>query len=240
MQLYHRAKVRIVACRFIRLAGAGILLLQGVVPAFSQVNANEQIEAMMSKIAGTQRVFAQPTMLGGKLSGCSLIFEAMTRDFTYRQGQFIKVDGSIGIMVIGGAPGAILKVVVNEINPPSLTFKPSPPSRAYLLGPRFDTNLDSLISADESDTPGSLFSVFQASPTLEITLAALQSKKITIAFNKKGGPTDIQLPLELDVAQTDEAGKRIRSDEAVNDFTQCVLTLVEQLKHSDGQGGALK
>jgi hypothetical protein len=169
-------------------------------------------------------------MTGGKLAGCNLVFEAMTRDYTYRQGQFIKVDGSIGIMGIGGNLGAVLKVVVNEITPPSLTFRPSPPSRAYLIGPGYATNVDSLVSADESDTPGSLFSVFQSSPTAELLLSALRSKKITVAFNKKGGSSDIQLPLELDVAQTDDVGKRTRSDQATTDFSQCLLVLFEQLK----------
>lgn len=230
MQFNHRATARFMARRLVRLASIGIVSALSITPASAQVNEKELLEAMMSKIAGTQRVFAQPYMTDGKLAGCNLVFEAMTRDYTYRQGQFIKVDGSIGIMGIGGSLGAVLKVVVNEINPPSLTFKPSPPSRAYLIGSKFETNIESLVSADESDTPGSLFSIFQTSPTSEIILAALQSKKITVAFNKKGGPSDIQLPLELDVAQTDDSGERTRSDQAAIDFSQCLLVLFEQLK----------
>lgn len=230
MQFDCRAMARIMAYRFVRLAGIGLVSLLSFSPAPAQVNEKELLEAMMSKIAGTQRVYAQPYMTGGKLEGCNLIFEAMIRDFIYRQGQFIKVDGSMGIMGIGGNLGAVLKVVVNEITPPSLTFKPSPPSRAYLIGPDYSTNVDSLVSADESDTPGALFNIFQSSPTAEIMLAALQSKKITVAFNKKGGSSDIQLPLELDVAQTDAAGTRTRSDEAVTDFSQCLLVLFEQLE----------
>ncbi|ACM36224.1 MULTISPECIES: hypothetical protein [Rhizobium/Agrobacterium group] len=230
MQFDYRALARFTARQFVRLAGAWILSLLSIVPASAQVNEKELLEVMMSKIAGTQRVFAQPYMTGGKLAGCNLVFEARIRDYTYRQGQFIKVDGSIGIMGIGDKLGAVLKVVVNEITPPSLSFNPSPPSRAYLIGSKFETNVDSLVSADESDTPGSLFSVFQSSPTAEIVLAALESKKITVAFNKKGGPSDIQLPLELDVAQTDETGKRTRNDEAVEGFAQCATVLLEQMK----------
>ncbi|MGV2108699.1 hypothetical protein ACQZ4X_21790 [Agrobacterium vitis] len=230
MQFDYRALARFTARQFVRLAGAWILSLLSIVPASAQVNEKELLEVMMSKIAGTQRVFAQPYMTGGKLAGCNLVFEAMIRDYTYRQGQFIKVNGSIGIMGIGDKLGAVLKVVVNEITPPSLSFNPSRPSRAYLIGSKFETNVDSLVSADESDTPGSLFSVFQSSPTAEIVLAALESKKITVAFNKKGGPSDIQLPLEFDVAQTDETGKRTRNDEAVEGFAQCATVLLEQMK----------
>lgn len=223
------------AARFVPRARAwralnGLLAALGTAPASAQVNERQVIEAMMTKVAGTQRVYAQPYMTAGKLAGCNLVFEAMIRDFTYRQGQFIKVDGSIGIMAIGGAPGAVLKVVVNEIDPPSLTFTPSPPSRAYLFGPKFNTNVESLVSATESDTPGSLFSVFQVTPTLDIVLSALELKKVTVAFNKKGGSSDIQLPLELDVAQTDDEGVRTRSDQAATEFSQCLLVLFEQFK----------
>lgn len=228
MQFHYRAATRVIARNSCRLASIGILSLLGIIPALAQADEKELLEVMMSKIAGTQRVFAQPYMAGGKLAGCHLVFEAMIRDYTYRQGQFIKVNGSIGLMGMEGKLGAVLKVVVNEINPPSLTFQPSPPSRAYLIGSKFETNVGSLVSAEESDLPGSLFSVFQSSPSVEIFLAALQSKKITIAFNKKGGASDIQLPLELDVAQTDQTGTRIRSDQATQDFSQCLLVLLKQ------------
>lgn len=230
MQFNYRATVRFMARQFVRLAGIGLASILSLSSASAQVNEKELLEAVMSKIAGTQRVYAQPAMTGGKLQGCSLIFEAMIRDFTYRQGQFIKVDGSIGIMDVSGSLGAVLKVVVNEITPPSLTFNPSPPSRAYLIGSDYATNVDSLISADESDTPGALFSIFQPSPTVGLILTALQSKKITVAFNKKGGLSDIQLSLELDVEHTDAAGTRTRSDQAVTDFSQCMLVLFEQLE----------
>lgn len=230
MQLKHRTIASFMARQFMRLAGAAALCSLGIVSASAQVNEKELLEVMMSKVAGTQRVFTQPTMSSGKLSGCSLIFEAMTRDYSYRQGQFIKVDGTIGIVEVSGAFGAILKVVVNEINPPSLTLTPAPPSRAYLIGSKFETNLDSLISADESDTAGALFSVFELSPTVEMLFSALQSKKITVAFNKKGGSSNIPLLLELDVAHTDETGKRTRNDEAAEGFTQCATVLFEHVK----------
>lgn len=230
MQFDYRTTAHFMTRQFVRLAGIIILSSLGSVPALAQVNEKELLEVMMSKIAGTERVFAQPYMTGGKLEGCSLVFEATIRDYTYRQGQFIKVDGNIGVMGIGGKLGAVLKVVVNEVTPPSLTFKASAPSRAYLIGANFKTNFDSLVSANESDNPGSLFSIFQFAPSAELIMSALQSKKITVAFNKKGGSSDIQLPLELDVAQTDNNGKRTRNDEAVKGFAQCAVLLFEQMK----------
>lgn len=212
----------------VELASIGLVSLLSCSTALAQVNEDELIEAMMTKIAGTQRVYTQPYMTDGKLAGCQLIFEALIRDFTYRQGQFIKVDGNVGLMGSGGNVAAVLKVVVNEITPPSITFKPSPPSRAYLIDSNFSTNFGSLVDAYESDTPGSLFSVFQLSPTTEMIMAALESRKLTVAFNNKGGTSDIQLPLELDVVETDNNGGRTRSDEAVKGFAQCALLLMQQ------------
>ena len=229
MQLKYHASALFTAHQMARL-GIGLMSLLGSAPALAQANEDELIEAMMTRIAGTQRVYAQPYMTSGKLAGCHLIFEAMIRDFTYRQGQFIKVDGNVGLMGVGDNVAVVLKVVVNEVTPPSITFKPSPPSRAYLIDPNFMTNMDSLVSASESDTPGSLFSVFQLSPSTEIIMSALEYKKITVAFNQKGGASDLQLSLELDVAQTDNNGGKIRSNEAVKSFAQCALILMQQAR----------
>lgn len=200
---------------------AALILIVSSQAVVSQVKNHQVVEAMMEKLVGTQRVYMQPTMNNGRIIGCSFVFEAMIRDHMYRQGQFIKIDGSIAILAMQGTFGSTLKVVVNELEPPSLIFKPSPPSRAYLIGADFQTNLDSLVTASESDTPGALFSIFENSPTFEMLLSSLSTKKITIAFNQKDGGSDLQLPLELDVAETDSTGKRIKNNEAITDFLKC-------------------
>ncbi len=214
---------------FLRIL-TGLLVAASALPAHSQTSDKDIMDDMMQKIAGTQRVYTQPLMMSGKLTGCQYVFEGMLRDYTYRAGQFIKVDGSIGIMTVQGKLASTVKVVVNEITPPSLSFKPSPPTRAYLIGADFRTNLASLVAASESDTPGALFAIYQLSPTFEILAASLKTKKLSVAFNSRGGATDITMPLDLEVATTDKDGNRTRNSVAIEDFGTCLGTMAAAMK----------
>jgi hypothetical protein len=54
---------------------------------------------------------------------------------------------------------------------------------------------------------------------------ALQKGKLTIAFNRDGGNTDIQIPLELNVKSISNSGERQRSTEAVDSFAACLQAL---------------
>lgn len=191
--------------------------------------ANPALESLLLSMNGTLSVTSQPLMSEGRLAGCTLVFDAIQQDWTYRSGAFLKVTGNIGVVSAGDRIGTNLKVVVHEIDASGneLLFKPSPPSRAYLIDRMFVTNLDSLVKATESDTPGALFSIFQLSPTLDMVLAAVEQNGITVAFNSRNGATDIQLPLELDVVDVSEAGERKRSGEHKAQFLGCVYKLLE-------------
>ncbi len=129
-----------------------------------------------------------------------------------------------------GSYATNLKVVVNELDLSAMPskFVPSPPSRAYLISPKMQTNLDSLVDSSKSDTPGALFSVFQISPTLEMMIDAMIENKLTIAFNQLNGKSDILLDLELDVADFETNGSRKRSPKMTADFSSCLNTLVNQ------------
>ncbi len=193
-----------------------------------------QLDIMLDRIAGTLDVSSMPYMKEGKLSGCQLVFDAMIRDYSYRQGRFIKVSGAVGFMHSGGPEtplGSIVKVVVTEVAQVNgeLTSKPSPPTRAYLIGSDYSTNLDSLVTAAQSDVPGGLFSIFQVNPTLAIVIEAMKTHKITVAFNQMNGTSDIRLPLDLAVVATDENGQRRRSGQIVEDFASCLGAIGKQL-----------
>ncbi|RWO49761.1 MAG: hypothetical protein EOS12_02320 [Mesorhizobium sp.] len=170
-------------------------------------------------------------MNSGKLSGCSLVFDAIEQDWNYRQGGYIKVSGNVGFLRSGDSIGANVKVAVLEIDPndPTLGLKPSPPTRAYLIDENLQTNLSTLRRVVSSDTPGAIFSIFDLSPTLDMVLSGIQANELTIAFNSKGGETDIQLKLQLDVQEVTQTGERVRSEKMKSDFTKCLTILGKSL-----------
>ncbi len=201
------------------------------VSCFCAVAASGQnINQYLQNIEGTLSVNSEPYMTNGELTGCQLTFDSLHRDYAYRQGNYIKVSGAVGIMVgQENRLGAIVKVTVHALNETENgpVFEPSPPSRGYLIGSDLKTNVDSLVVSDLSDTPGALFSVYALSPTMEIVLEGLQTGRLTFAFNQNGGPSDIRLPVELNVFKTDEFGNKMRSDETVRAFAKCVLALTQ-------------
>lgn len=171
-------------------------------------------------------------MSDGALVGCTLVFTALTQDWTYRQGAFLRVDGNVGIMTLNQKIGASLKVVVNEMDVRFSPMRalPSAPSRAYLIARDMSTSLDSLATIVPSDTPGALFSVFNPSPSLEIISEGIEFSEIVIAFNQRKGRTDIRLPLALDVKDFRADGSRVRSIETVEKFSICVSALQRSLE----------
>ncbi|NEJ27607.1 hypothetical protein GR205_06410 [Rhizobium leguminosarum] len=192
------------------------------------------LDVVIARMLGTITVRAEPSMIEGRLSGCQYVFSALTQDWTYRKGQYLKVDGSISIINTGSNVGTTLKVVVNEVVvSPQEGFKlvPAAPSRAYLIGNDYQTNLSAFVASTPSDTPGALFSIFSIDPTLAIMAAAAQTNKVTIAFNKAGGDSDILLPLDLDVKATSDEGVRTHSPETGANFANCISALVK------GDGG---
>lgn len=189
--------------------------------------ATKATKAALSQLAGTLSVNAQPYFSEGKLVGCTLVFAAIEQDRVYSQGEFLRIDGNVGVMILSGKIGTNLKVVVNKFALASegLEFIPSPPSRAYLISEKLSTNVASLVGTPESDTPGALFSVFQPTPTLDMIAEGLNTRRLTVAFNQRHGKSDVRLKLELDVANTDATGQRIRSTKAIDDFTACLSSL---------------
>jgi hypothetical protein len=212
-----------------RLLGLIALGALGLSATPAPAQSGTELADSLARMVGTLNVSSQPVMSEGQLTGCTLVFDALYRDFTYRNGGFLRVSGNVGLMTGQNNLGTALKVVVLELDPskPDMGMNPSAPSRAYLQGSNLKTNLSSLVQSTASDTPGALFSIFELSPTVEFVLEALQENFLTIAFNSMGGNSDIRLAIELDVVDFEADGSRIRSDRTKTEFTNCVVTLLE-------------
>ncbi|UXN58213.1 hypothetical protein [Phyllobacterium zundukense] len=212
-----------------RAAAAGPILLWLSITGSNAQNSERAMQSL-SAMVGTMSVDAETEMSSGSLSGCHFMFTAVAQDLIYRQGAYIGVSGNVGVRKANNNFGIDLKVVIFDIDSSKSSFvlKPSAPSRAYLVGQDFQTNLSSLIATVPSDTPGALVSLFQFHPSFGILMNGIRRGKITIAFNRDGGDKDIRLPLELDVKSVSDSGQRQRSDEAIRSFGRCIKTMMPQ------------
>lgn len=127
--------------------------------------------------------------------------------------------------------GTSVKVVVEVLDPTSvaLVLTPTAPTRAYLMGKNYKTNLDSLVTAGNT-SPGAWYAVYQFQPTLSIMADSMADQTMTFMFNEGGGATDIRLPIDLTVASTDDNGMRTHSQAALEQYSQCIGALSEQFK----------
>jgi hypothetical protein len=208
-----------------------------VVLAFScaRTYASDTGEALKTSLApmlGTISVRFEPYMTEGRLEGCTLVFSVLALDNKYGMGDYLNLSGNIGILNFNGYPGANLKLVVNRMDfeTQPVSFKPSPPSRAYLIKNDFSTTLTKGQKNFPAETPGGLFTTFDVVMGLEFISYAIANGKINIGFNQKNGKSDIVTALDLDVIDTDNQGKRKRSAEQINRFSECLQSVADSIE----------
>jgi hypothetical protein len=179
---------------------------------------------------GTVFVSANSDFANGQLSGCTVEFGVLTRDWKYKSGGYISVNGSFGLMATKGVIAAVLKVILHDINPGNGTFVPSAPTDAYFVFENSATSKQYQAGSYKSDTPGAVFTIFHLEPTAMLILNGLMKDKVTIAFNRATGGMDIQVPIDTSVAETSNDGSRRKSTKAKDDFMQCAQLLLETAK----------
>jgi hypothetical protein len=154
-------------------------------------------------------------------------FNNIAQDWTYKQGGFIRIGGSFGLMSASNKVAVTLKVILNDIDLKTMNLTPSPPADAYFIGNDFTTSKSSKVASYPSDAPGAIFVVFQLEPTFELVVKGVSGDKVTIAFNRTIGGSDIQVPIDTSVVETSGDGKRKRSPQTETDFFACSRQLLK-------------
>jgi hypothetical protein len=184
---------------------------------------------VMDALLGTTSVEAQPSFADGRLHGCIMEFNVLTKDVIYKQGGYIRIGGSFGIANVKGQVGITLKVILLDADPRTMNFTPSPPASAYFVSGN-KTTKNAVVLSERSDTPGGIFVVLKPEPTFSILVDGLQRDKVTIAFARERGGTDIQVAIDTSVVATAASGERTHSPKASLDFLQCGKELLESME----------
>ena len=183
------------------------------------------IDEAFNPLVGTFSTKAEPTFRGGELVGCTFVYAALAKDFIDKQGAFIAIRGSFGLVAESKNVGVTLKVVIQDIDADTAQLKPT---TAYLVSGN-GTSKDALISAASSDTDGGFSAIFKAEQTLETLLQGISDDKVTVAFARTVGGTDMKVSIETDVVETARDGKRTRSPEPATSFLGCSNSLMEKV-----------
>lgn len=186
----------------------------------------------LSQLAGTYSVEFQPVTSGGKLQGCSLIYNVVFLDYAYLKGAPVLAVGNITYAVSQNAPGLSLKLGLNEML--NQSHIPESPNYAYLKTKNGTTAGVKYVSAD-SDLPGYKMFVYQLNSTsIPILGDLLDRRNPTIGFNRSKGGIDATFEIDLTVEDTGEYkdGKLQRrySNDAIHGFSKCFAELTSSLK----------
>jgi hypothetical protein len=212
---------------------AAAIVAATVTLAYSQQPAKpqstKQVELFLNSRLGTTSIEAYPQFADGKLDACVVEFNSIARDYMYRQGGFMKIGGSFGLMTAKGNVAVTLKIIVHDIELSTGTFTPSAPANGYFVFGN-GTSISSQVAKYTSDTPGAIFAIFKIEPTFAQLAAAIDTGQVTFAFNRKSGGADVKVPLDLTVKDTDENGQKTFSRQMVLDFYRCNSDLLKSLK----------
>jgi hypothetical protein len=210
------------------LAACGLAQLVTFAYAQDAATVERLTREAYQRLLGTVSVEANPIMADGRLNGCSMVFVLLARDFVYRRGEFIKIDGSFGAMRGGNRIAASLKVVLHDIDIRTNRLAPSAPASAYFTsGTR--TSRDAFVANSPSDTPGAIFVVFDL-PALEMIMDSVLAGRVGLAFARKKGGMDVQVTIETNVVDMNSNGMRTRSQKPSADFLECVQELISHVQ----------
>jgi len=188
--------------------------------------ATEKLQReVLTRLQGTIFARALPSFSGGQLEGCLIEFGVLAQDWVYKQGGFIRVGGSFGLLGKPAALGATLKVIVHDIDTRTMDYKPDPPVKASLLAPDFTSNAADWVGGGKSDTPGALFSVFKPERTFQIIAEGIARSKVDIAFSRKKGGADVVVSVDPTIEDVKD-GKPVRSLRAESEFLACTKKLI--------------
>lgn len=184
-------------------------------------------------IYGTYSVVFEPVQIGGELQGCTLAYKAVRADNAYLGGKPVVIVGNIGIGQFGTDLVLMMKVGVKELVGDHSFVRPN---FAYL-----QTESHSTAKANQQTKDGAEgFSLFFYSlydpPVTSLFTEMMDSKKVTIAFNRIKNGIDVLVPVDLDVVDVEYPGGnsivRKRSKETLANFSVCFFTLSNQVKQS--------
>ena len=190
------------------------------------------VAAENDSVFGTHWVKFEPLQIEGQLKGCSLVYLAVHADYVYLKGNQVIVNGSIQFSERQpGIMGLIFKIGLKDMSSLNSIF--SPPIFAYIQSADTTTAMATQKSID-GDAGYKLFAYKLDSLTSKILVSLTVNEKIALGYNRIKGGTDVIVPLDLSVVDSeytkDEKVIRKHSPKSTQDFADCVSMVLANAK----------
>jgi hypothetical protein len=183
-------------------------------------------------VFGTHWVKFEPFQVAGQLKGCQLVYLAVVADRMYMNGDSVAVNGSIFYRITeGNKLGIAFKIGLKNLS------KRGPFERPHFA--YFQTANGSTAAATQEVFDGDAgYKLFTYNATESIVqkvfLEMVDSRKVTIGYNRSRGGGDVMLPLDLMVVDSEYTAEqkviRKLDPSTVIDFIDCLTTVLDTVK----------
>lgn len=188
--------------------------------------SGNSLASSMDDLTGTYSVTFQPLTSAGEILGCSLVYQAVLRDYVYKEGAPVMAVGNITLW--GRGPGLSLKLGLSNLLSQNRTVEA--PHGAFIKT-KNGTTAGAMVNSHDSDMAGYRVFVYKLDEkSLKVLEDLVAGENPTIGFNRNVNGLDATFVVDLSVADTasNDGGelKRKHSTAAGEGFTECLGELV--------------
>jgi hypothetical protein len=115
---------------------------------------------------------------------------------------------------------------VNDLDPQSYNFIPNTPFTAFFVSGNATSRPFLIKQETKTDTPGAIIAIYDAK-IFPMLIESINEGTVTIAFARRKDGTDLQVPIDLGVEDSNNKGEKVRSSKAAANFMQCASDLID-------------
>jgi hypothetical protein len=185
-------------------------------------------------VFGTHWVKYEPVQVAGELKGCSLVFTTVTADRAYLNGNWVALNGSIGLRAVQDGPLGVVLTLKLGLKDLQSGKEFERPFFAYLQTANGSTAKAPQAAVD-GDPGYKLFTYRAVEPAVAAVLGDfIKTPGTTIGYNRRKDGVDVLVPLDFTVVDSEITASnevvRKRSDAVVVEWATCVSKLLAAVK----------
>lgn len=185
-------------------------------------------------VFGTHWVKYEPVQVAGELKGCSLVFTTVTADRAYLNGNWVALNGSIGLRTVENGPLGVVVTLKLGLKDLQSNNGFERPFFAYLQTAKGSTAKAPQAAVD-GDLGYKLFTYRAVEPAVAAVLGDfVEASGVTIGYNRRKDGVDVLVPLDFTVVDSEITASneviRKRSDAVVTEWATCVSKLLAAVR----------
>ena len=196
--------------------------------------AHAQASPGTSETFGT---YAYDKTTNGELYGCEIVFKHALQDYAYKQGATVLLDGSVAVALSENVLQLRYKLVVTDVandSQPESSLSPTTLGNILLVGESGRMYSASRDNRFESETVGGMLAGYPFDDAATDIIDRIYNREqIGVAYNRKGGVTDVKTFVDLKVPSENHPDSN-----TIKEFAKCMAKLMSPAVANDNPKNA--